>query len=206
VQAGPGHDDTAADAPSVVAAVLAAGEGSRFGGGSHKLLAPLRGRPLVVWAVAAAVEAGIGRVLVVVGAVDPGPALVEAGLAELVTLVPNPRWADGQATSLARAVAEAWAARAEVLVVGLGDQPFVEPEAWRRVASVSARHPIRVATYDGRRRNPVGLHRRVWDDLPVEGDEGARVLLARRPELVTEVPCPGEPADVDTVEDLRRWS
>jgi nicotine blue oxidoreductase len=40
----------------------------------------------------------------------------------------------------------------------------------------------------------------------MSGDRGARAVLARHPELVTEVPCDdvADPADVDTVEDLRR--
>ncbi len=52
--------------------MLAAGEGSRFERSGHKLLAPFRGRPVVVWAVSAALGAGLGETVVVEGAVEPG--------------------------------------------------------------------------------------------------------------------------------------
>jgi len=54
------------EASRVVAIVLAAGAGSRFGGG--KLVAPVAGRPLVAHAVTTAMASGIGWVVVVLGA------------------------------------------------------------------------------------------------------------------------------------------
>ena len=50
-------------APVVV--ILAAGQGTRMRSSVQKLLHPLCGRPLVDWPIAAAREAGAGRVVVV---------------------------------------------------------------------------------------------------------------------------------------------
>lgn len=185
----------------VAAVVLAAGEGSRFTGPTHKLLAQFRGRPVVAWAVEHALTAGLDATAVVTGAADLA-GMVPDGMA----VVENPRWADGQATSLRAAVSWADEGGFDALVVGLGDQPLVTPEAWRAVAAGDGEHAIVVATYGGRRGNPVRLDRSIWPLLPPAGDEGARVLMRERPELVGEVPCRGEAVDIDTEEDLARWS
>lgn len=186
--------------PSTTAAVLlAAGGGRRFAADGHKLLAPFRGRTVVAHAVAAAHEAGLDEVIVVVGAVD-----LRSELPAGVTVVDNPAWADGQAGSLQVAIRTAAAHGHGAVVVGLGDQPLVPAAAWRAVA-VSA-SPIAVATYDGQRRNPVRLAEEVWPLLPTEGDEGARSVIRARDDLVEAVPCPGSPVDIDTVEDLDRWN
>jgi CTP:molybdopterin cytidylyltransferase MocA len=185
---------------TVAAVVLAAGGGTRFAGPTHKLLAPFRGRPLVTWALDAAVAAGLDETVVVTGAADL-ESLVPAG----VSVVVNARWAEGQATSLQTAVAHSTERRHDAIVVGLGDQPLVEAAAWKAVAAHTA-DSIAVATYGGSRGNPVRLAREVWPLLPPSGDAGARVLIRDRPDLVGEVPCPGRPVDVDMVEDLDRWS
>lgn len=186
-----------ADESSTVLAVLAAGDGSRFHGPTHKLDADLRGRPVILHAIDAALAADAGPVVVVTA--DH----VRTPMPPGVRVIENPAWRDGQMSSLRVGIAAAREHGATNLVIGLGDQPFVTPEAWRAVASTAG--PIVVATYDGRRGHPVGLHRDVWDLLPAGGDEGARSLMRLRPDLVREVPCQGSPTDVDTLEDLRRW-
>ena len=179
--------------------MLAAGGGSRFVAPAHKLLAELNGRPLVRFALDAAIGAGLDETAVVTGAVDLGP-IVPAG----VTVLDNPEWREGLASSIG--VGLAWAAERghEAVVVGLGDQPFVPSRAWSAVAR--SQSPIAVATFGGDRRPPVRLAADTWSLVPRSGDIGARVLFSSRPDLVVEVPCDGDPADIDTLEDLHRWS
>jgi molybdenum cofactor cytidylyltransferase/nicotine blue oxidoreductase len=129
-----------------------------------------------------------------------------------LVVVRNDRWESGIASSLGAAIVALRAvAGIDALVVGLGDQPRVGPEAYRRLAGAyDSGARLAVATYAGVRANPVLLARDHWDEaLGLEGDEGARVLMRRHP--VVEVPCDGtgEPTDVDTPQDLAaleaRW-
>lgn len=179
--------------------LLAAGGGRRFDGSTHKLLTSFRGRPLIAWAVDAVCRAGLDEVYVVWGAVD-----LHEHVPDHVELVHNPLWETGQASSLRAAVGAAQEADLDAIVVGLADQPMIDESAWRLVAASSA--PIAVATYEGLARNPVRLHRSVWSLLPSAGDHGARDLVRDRSDLVEEIPCAGNPADIDTLEDLSRWS
>ncbi len=188
---------------SCAAIVLAAGAGTRYGGPEHKLSARLPGeaaRSVIEAALTSVLDAGIGPVIVVTGA---APDVVPADLVDRVTIRHNDHWADGQITSVHRGLDEAARLGCTTAVIGLADQPFVTAAAWRRIAAADG--PIAVATYGGRRANPVKLDAAVWSLLPATGDEGARSLMRVRPDLVREVACSGSPADIDTEEDLRRW-
>jgi CTP:molybdopterin cytidylyltransferase MocA len=189
--------------PSGVSAiVLAAGGGSRFGGG--KLLAKLGGQPIIEAVLDNLREAPVDEVIVIVGA--DAKRLREVCERYGVRTVANEEWERGQSTSV---LAGLRACGGEAAVVLLGDQPFVGAEAVERlVAAFVEGAKVAVATYGGKWRNPVLFSREVWPLLEAElaGDEGARSVLRRHPRLVVEVPCEGvgDPTDVDTREDLGR--
>ena len=66
------------------------------------------------------------------------------------------------------------------------------------------RATLAVATYGGRRGNPVLLARPLWAEARrLDGDVGARALM--KDHDVAEVDCTdtGDPSDVDTLDDLR---
>jgi CTP:molybdopterin cytidylyltransferase MocA len=191
--------------PSGVSAiVLAAGGGSRFGGG--KLLARLGGQPIIEAVLDNLREAPVDEVIVVVGAY--AERLREVCERYGVRPVANEEWERGQSTSVLAGL-RVCDKKSQAAVILLGDQPFVGADAVERlVAAFAEGANVAVATYGGKRRNPVLFSREVWPLLEAElaGDEGARSVLRRHPELVVEVPCEGvgDPTDVDTREDLRR--
>ena len=186
---------------TAAAVVLAAGRGSRLQGPVAKPLLEFRGRPLVSWALDAASTAGCVPVLLVVG--HEGD-VVRGHAPDGVIVVQSPQWADGISQSLGAALdaLESDAAVAGVCV-GLADQPRVGAEAYRRVVAAGAGGaPIAVAVYSGVRGNPVWLARSVWPEArALVGDAGARQLMDGR-EVEVDCTGTGDPADVDTLDDL----
>jgi molybdenum cofactor cytidylyltransferase len=191
--------------------ILAAGSGSRFGGG--KMRARLDGRPLSAHVLDAARAAGLGRLVLVLGrdaaAVrDAISAADPAALAGLLVAV-NPAPERGLATSLRLGLAAATAGPAPAgILVLLGDQPRVRPDVIAALldASFSARSDTLavVPEYaDDGAQNPVLLLPAAWILVAeLDGDRGLGALLAARPELAVRVPVAGANPDVDTVADL----
>jgi len=186
-----------------VAALLAAGAGSRFHGSTHKLLVTVGAIPLWERSLSRAVAAGFDHVVVITGAV---PLVLPDDTSDCVTIRHNPRWAEGQASSVQVAIEAARGFGATAVTIGLADQPFVTTQAWQAVAAADDECHIVVAEYDGRPGpHPVRLDEHVWPLLPTDGDEGARSLLEVHPEWLCRVACLGSGEDIDTVEDLDRW-
>ena len=177
--------------------VLAAGASTRFG--AQKQLAELDGVPMLEHSLRTISAAPVGRVVVVLGsAADEIVSKVNLHRADPIVCA---RWEEGQSASLACGLAEL--AGCEAVVVTLGDQPRVSPDAIARViAGRNGASAIRV-TYNGNPGHPVLLEQALFEQLrDVTGDKGARNLLLSVP--VRDIPCDdlGGGEDVDTPAEL----
>jgi CTP:molybdopterin cytidylyltransferase MocA len=168
--------------------VLAAGAGHRMGRPKAALV--VEGERLVDRAVRVLRDGGCDEVVAVVraGTAVPG-----------ARVVVNPDPGRGMGSSLRLALSAAAGDRAVILLV---DTPEVGVDAVRTVLAVDA--PVAIARYGTRRGHPVAIRREWWAEVArrAEGDEGARPFLRARPEVVVDVDCPGDPADLDTPDEL----
>ena len=188
--------------------VLAAGAGSRFGGG--KLLAPWRDGVLLDGALTAAFASPARGVTVVWGA-DPAVAEAATAFAERtgnrdrLRLVHARRHAEGLSASLAAGVA-ALPDDGEGVYVFLGDMPRIPDVLAAPMADALARGSAAVAAeFQGRRGHPVLFAKSVWPRLlTFVGDRGAGELLRELGDAVVLIPSPDDGVlyDVDRREDL----
>ncbi|WP_315749369.1 MULTISPECIES: molybdopterin-binding/glycosyltransferase family 2 protein [unclassified Bradyrhizobium] len=188
----------------VAAVVLAAGRSTRMGG-PNKLLAELDGKKLVRIVTEQALASKAGEVIVVTG---HQAELVEQALSDLnVRFVRNPDFAGGLASSVKSGIA-AVPEGVDGAVVCLGDMPMVSSDLLDRLIGAFAPdrgNLIVVPVSEGRRGNPVLWSRRFFAELmTLDGDVGARHLIAKHTEAVAEVPVDGDSAflDIDTPQAL----
>ena len=189
--------------PSVAAIVLAAGAGSRFGGG--KLLAPLEGRPILQHVIDRGRRPGVDDIVVVLGddaeSVERG---IDWGDARRVR---NPDPIAGLASSLQTGI-DAVCGRTAIGVDRAGRPAAAAGPGRPGAAGCAGRdgRPIVVPVYAGDDgRNPVLLRRSAFELVSeASGDRGLGPLIAAHPELVQEVPIrvEGGNPDVDTRADL----
>jgi molybdenum cofactor cytidylyltransferase len=134
--------------------------------------------------------------------------LVEQALSGLkVKFARNPDFAGGLASSVKAGIA-AVPANADGAIVCLGDMPLISARLIDQLIETFAPdrgHLIAVPVSDGRRGNPVLWSRRFFRELmTLDGDTGARHLIAKHAEAVAEVPVEGNDVflDIDTPQAL----
>ena len=124
-------------------------------------------------------------------------------------LLRNPDPGQGISSSVTLGL-EALTGSADRVLVLLGDQPFLSVDQVSVVTSTDAdpARPIVVPRYSkGRKGNPVLLERAAWRFASeLQGDRGISQLFKRHAELVRYVVVEGKNPDIDSAEDLAKFS
>ncbi|HEX6148133.1 nucleotidyltransferase family protein [Nocardioides sp.] len=193
------------DAP-VTGLVLAAGGSTRLG--KPKQLLPLGDATLLDATLAAVRRCGFDQVVVAIGgAADEVAATVDLSGVDVVR---NPGYGAGCSSSIAAALPVVDPAAAG-LVLLLGDQPEVAPEAVAAVVAAGQGTDLAVCRYDDGIGHPFWLGRERFAALAgLHGDKAVWKLVDAAGEGLVRVDVPGPvPADVDTLDDYEalraRW-
>ncbi|RCL20703.1 CTP--molybdopterin cytidylyltransferase [Pseudomonas sp. AFG_SD02_1510_Pfu_092] len=185
----------------VIALVLAAGRGARFG--ADKRRATLAdGRSLLAHSVERA-RAVFDEVRVVLREGERGEDL---GLPAACRIVVSPDAAAGMGHSLAAGVASLADSQAQAVAILLGDMPWIELATLRQLAEAASASHIVLPRHAGQQGHPVIFGRDFWPALgQLTGDEGARaVVRAQRDRcVVVAVEDAGILLDVDTPQGLK---
>ena len=196
------------NATRIVGLVLAAGRSTRMGADRNKLLESIDGRPLVTLPITAMREAGVERIVVVLGHEADR---VRAVLPDFAEPIVCDGFADGMGSSLAAGARHIRRVDPEAaILVGVADLPRLSAEPIRRLVEALSDAPndaIGVPTASGRRGHPVlfGPGRAALLEA-CAGDGGARgiVLAAGASVIEVEVGTSAILDDVDTPDDLPR--
>jgi molybdenum cofactor cytidylyltransferase len=179
----------------VAGLVLAAGSSSRLG--QPKQLLPYRGTTLLDATLSVARACRFDQLLVTVG----GASAEVRNTVDFsgVEVVENVAFTTGCSSSISAAI-EAVDDRSYGLVLMLGDQPGIAPDAVRRLIGSAAESMLGVCHYSDGRGHPFWFHRDVFDDLrSLHGDKAVWKLLESGRYDVADVEIAGPvPLDVDT--------
>lgn len=146
-----------------------------------------------------------GAVIVVVGAFSD-EVRSSAELVDDVTVVFNPEWESGLASSLRTGLEVADAMGCDAALVMTTDQALIDPSNLKAlIDALDGEHRIVASSYDGIIGVPAVFGAEHFGSLmKLKGDEGAGRWLRARPEAVTQIRIDTASVDIDTKADLDR--
>jgi len=184
----------------IAGVILAAGAATRFG--DVKQILVYQGKPLVRRTVETAIAAGLCPVFVVTGHAAEA---VRAAVQDLpVTILHNPGWQTGQASSVAVGVG-GLPADVGGAVFLMADQPRLPVRLLRSLVELHASTfaPIVAPLVDGERANPVLFDRRLFGELQtLTGDVGGRALFRKYSPVWLPWSDAAVLMDIDTLQDF----
>lgn len=190
----------------IAAVLLAAGASQRFGA-PNKLLADLRGKPIVLHVLDMLERAGVPDVIVVTG--WDAEHVEQALSGRNVHIAHNPDWAAGMGSSIGIGIAALETDVTGAMIVP-GDMPLLAADEIAQLVAqfgaVGAARVVYPVTEQGEQRNPVLWPRRFFADLrALDPSNGAKQVLRR----LSPADCLGVPVsdestliDIDTPEAL----
>ncbi len=184
--------------------ILAAGASTRLGEPKQQLA--YQGKTLLQRAVQAALDSGVGPVAVVLGA-NAEKLLPE--LADIpVTVVQNPDWQEGMASSIRAGLQELIRQKPELseVIFMVSDQPFVDAALLKRLvqAKQESRSSIVASAYQGTWGTPVLFDKVYFPELlALQGQEGAKKIILKHQPQVTSISFEAGAIDIDTQEDYK---
>jgi len=185
------------------AVVLAAGNSTRLG--YPKQLIEHEGNSLVRRAALAALDAGADPVIVVVGASSDAVAAAVNDLND-VTVVLNPKWESGLASSLNAGLKTILAMNVEAALILAADQPLIDATVIQQLMDAfDHEHRIVASAYDDIVGVPAIFGVEHFGSLmDLKGDEGAGRWLRARLDEVTQITVHIASIDIDTPADAER--
>ena len=187
--------------------LLAAGSSSRLG--RSKQLVSIKGQPLLLKSMNAAIETGIENIIVVLGANEQEHhQLIEDARVHVVV---NADWKKGMGSSLKTGLSYLLQQlpRAEAVITMVCDQPLITSDQLKKLIAEheSSRSAIVASFYQGVAGVPVLFDLTLFSELLLLPDDaGAKKIIQQHPHLVKTVPFPGGEIDIDTEDDLRKFS
>jgi molybdenum cofactor cytidylyltransferase len=199
------QETNAVQAKPVAAILLAAGQGSRMGGG--KLLLPIGDATVVERAAKSLIDVPVADLIVVVGTYSLA---IKRQLSDFpARFVLNPDPSSEMAESIRCGLKIVDPASVEAFLVLPADMPLVSPETIRFLVDslLASDKSIAVPVFQGRRGHPVVFRSSLYETvLNFRSPQGIRPLVHGDPSkvLLVEVDDEGVIADLDNWDDYRR--
>lgn len=188
--------------PEVAVLLLAAGGSRRLG--HPKQLLPYRGKNLLQYAIDECVAAGVGPVILVLGAHAP-KIQQQIDQKEIETLI-NPNWEAGMSTSIAFGVRHLLSTRTlDGLIISMADQPFLTAGHLKELAQAVTQpgQDVVCAQYDEGAGPPCYFGADYFEVLSrLNGDTGAKQVVRRYRDRVRYISFPKGHIDIDRPEDI----
>ena len=185
--------------------ILAAGAAERMG--RQKLLLDLKGKPVLQWALEAALGSKLDEVVCVVR--DLKEMRQEISLKhEKLRWAVNDRAAEGQSTSIVAGL-KAISDQSDAALFVVGDQPMIQSNLINGLIDLSRNSSALIVApiFEGQTRNPVLFRRDLYSELlNLAGDRGGRGLIEKYREKAAFLEWKDETPflDLDAWEDYEK--